>query len=55
MYLNPRLTLYNLVDDPGETQPVRNSTILRKLRGMVIMFQNEMRLDARAAGDSFSP
>ena len=55
MYLNPRLTLYNLVDDPGEKKPVRNSTILRKLRGMVIMFQNEMRLDARAAGDSFSP
>ncbi|GAB5562580.1 MAG: sulfatase [Synoicihabitans sp.] len=51
MYLNPRLTLYNLVEDPGEKKPVRNATLLRKLRGMTILFQEEMRRDARPAGD----
>ena len=51
MYLNPSLTLYNLEDDPGEKKPVRDAAILRKLRGMIIMFQNEMRLDSRPAGD----
>lgn len=55
MYLNPSLTLYNLDDDPGEKKPVRDGTILRKLRGMVIMFQHEMRLDSRPAGDTLSP
>jgi arylsulfatase A len=53
LYLNPSLTLYNLASDPGETEPVRNSTMLRKLRGMAILFQEEMRLDARPAGDEF--
>lgn len=50
LYLNPRLTLFNLKQDPGETTPVRNGKVLRKLRGMAILFQEEMRLDARPSG-----
>ncbi len=49
--LNPSLELYDLATDPGESEPVRNGEILRKLRGMAIMFQDEMRLDARPAGE----
>lgn len=51
LYLNPSLSLYDLNADPGEQDPVRNRDITRKLRGMAILFQNEMRLDARPAGD----
>ena len=51
LYLNPSLTLYDLANDSGESTPVRNGEILRKLRGMAILFQEEMRLDARPAGD----
>lgn len=51
LHLNPSLQLYNLEADPGETQTVRNRGILRKLRGMAIMFQDEMRRDARPAGE----
>ncbi|TWT71368.1 sulfatase-like hydrolase/transferase [Crateriforma conspicua] len=50
LVLNPSLTLYDLAKDPGETKPVRNGEILRKLRGMAILFQEEMRHDARPAG-----
>ncbi|MFN3161532.1 MAG: alpha/beta fold hydrolase [Rubinisphaera brasiliensis] len=53
LFLDPALTLYNLKADPGETTPVRNGEILRKLRGMVVMFQEEMRRDARPAGEVF--
>lgn len=53
--LNPQLELYNLAADPGETTPVRNGEILRKLRGMAILFQHEMRLDARPAGETSLP
>ncbi|MDV6030523.1 MAG: sulfatase-like hydrolase/transferase [Phycisphaera sp. RhM] len=49
--LNPSLQLYDLTDDPAESQPVRNGEIIRKLRGMAILFQEEMRLDARPAGE----
>ena len=52
LYLNPSLTLYDLVSDPGESQPVRDGEILRKLRGMSILFQEEMRRDARPAGQA---
>ncbi|MDP6445412.1 MAG: sulfatase-like hydrolase/transferase [Pirellulaceae bacterium] len=48
--LNPSLQLYDLAKDPGESRLVRNRDITRKLRGMAIMFQEEMRLDARPAG-----
>jgi arylsulfatase A-like enzyme len=49
--LHPSLQLYDLAQDPGESSPARNRDITRKLRGMTILFQEEMRLDARPAGD----
>lgn len=52
LYLNPSLQLYDLATDPGETKLVRNGEILRKLRGMAVLFQEEMRLDARHAGEA---
>ncbi|MCM8538067.1 MAG: sulfatase-like hydrolase/transferase [Lentisphaeraceae bacterium] len=52
LYLNPTLKLYDLEKDPGETKFARSKGILKKLRGMAIMFQNEMREDARPAGKS---
>lgn len=55
LYLNPSLELYDLTEDLGESQPVRNGEILRKLRGMAILFQEEMRLDARPAGKVSAP
>jgi hypothetical protein len=51
MHLNPTLTLYDLKADPGETTPVRNGQLIRKLRGMAILFQEEMRIGTRPAGD----
>ncbi len=52
LYLNPSLALYDLAKDPGESSPARNREITRKLRGMAILFQEEMRLDARPAGQA---
>lgn len=52
LYLNPSLELYDLAKDPGESKQVRNRDITRKLRGMAVMFQEEMRLDARPAGEA---
>ncbi|MCZ6673159.1 MAG: sulfatase [Verrucomicrobia bacterium] len=52
LYLNPNLELFDLKNDPGETTSVRNTAISKKLRGMAILFQHEMRLDARPAGDT---
>ena len=52
LYLNPSLQLYDLAKDPGESKLARNRDIIRKLRGMAIMFQEEMRLDARPAGEA---
>jgi hypothetical protein len=52
LYLNPSLQLYDLGKDPGESKFVRNREIIRKLRGMAILFQEEMRLDARPAGQA---
>ena len=49
--LNPNVELYDLEHDPGERKPLRNGKIIRKLRGMAIMFQDEMRLGARPAGE----
>lgn len=51
MVLNPQLTLYNLETDPGETTPHREPGAIRKLRGMAVMFQEEMSRDARQAGE----
>ena len=50
--LNPSLQLFDLASDPGESKVVRNRDITRKLRGMAVLFQNEMRLDSRPAGDA---
>ena len=55
LYLNPSLQLYDLADDPGESKLVRNKDITRKLRGMAILFQEEMQLDARPAGVATAP
>jgi len=51
LYLNPSLELYDLEKDPGELKFARNREMLRKLRGMAILFQEEMRRDARPAGE----
>jgi arylsulfatase A-like enzyme len=40
--LSPALQLFDLEADPGETTPVRNPPLLRKLRGLAVMFQEEM-------------
>jgi arylsulfatase A len=50
LYLNPALTLYDLEEDPHETTPVRNGSIARKLRGMAVLFQEELRETTRPVG-----
>jgi arylsulfatase A-like enzyme len=50
LFLTPELTLYNLRKDPSESRRVRNGPVLRKLRGMAIMFQEEMTLHCRPVG-----
>lgn len=50
LYVNPTLTLYDLQGDPGESKPVRNAKVARKLRGMAVLFQEEMRDAARPVG-----
>ncbi len=50
LYLNPSLELYDLTNDPGESKIVHNQEITRKLRGMAVLFQEEMQFDARPAG-----
>lgn len=40
--LSPALQLYDLQADPGESRPVRNPQMLRKLRGLAVLFQEEM-------------
>lgn len=50
LYLNPSLELYDLSTDPRELEVTRNREVTRKLRGMAIMFQEEMQRDARPAG-----
>jgi len=50
LYLNPSLQLYDLAKDPGESKFARNKDIVRKLRGMSILFQEEMLADARSPG-----
>lgn len=51
LMLNPQLTVYDLEADPGESKPVRGKMI-RRLRGMAVMFQEEMSRDARQAGEA---
>lgn len=40
--LNPAPQLFDLEADPGEAKPVRDAARIRKLRGMAVMFQEEM-------------
>jgi arylsulfatase A-like enzyme len=49
--LNPRITVYDLEKDPKESKPIRNRELSRKLRGMAVMFQEEMSRDSRKAGE----
>jgi hypothetical protein len=51
LHLDPNLELFDLEQDPGETKPLRNSQVIRKLRGMAILFQEEMRTGTRPAGE----
>lgn len=51
LFLAPGLTLYDLEEDPGESKPARNGEVTRKLRGMAVMFQEEMSRDGRRAGE----
>ncbi|MEM9018563.1 MAG: sulfatase [Verrucomicrobiota bacterium] len=52
LFLNPSLTIYDLEADPGETKPVRGPGLVKRLRGMAVMFQEEMSRDARQAGEA---
>ena len=49
--LNPRIIVYDLEKDPKESKPISNRELSRKLRGMAVMFQEEMSRDARKAGE----
>jgi arylsulfatase A len=40
--LSPSLQLFDLEADPGEQKPVRDAATIRRLRGMAVMFQEEM-------------
>jgi arylsulfatase A-like enzyme len=40
--LSPALQLFDLDADPSESKPVRNGAVMRKLRGMAVIFQEEM-------------
>lgn len=40
--LSPALQLFDLEADPAEAKPVKNPPVLRKLRGLAVMFQEEM-------------
>lgn len=51
LFLNPAPTLYDLEADPGESKPVRQAETLRRLRGMAVLFQEEMSREARKAGE----
>lgn len=51
LVLNPSLQLYDLSKDPGESTPVRSGGIARKMRGMAVLFQEEMRVNTRPAGE----
>ncbi len=48
LHLHPSLVLYDLNEDPGERHPIANGSMKRKLRGMAILFQEEMARYAEA-------
>ncbi|MEM7698544.1 MAG: sulfatase-like hydrolase/transferase [Verrucomicrobiota bacterium] len=49
LMLSPQLSLFDLAEDPGERNPIR-SKLTRKLRGMAVLFQEEMRQNGRPVG-----
>jgi len=51
LQLNPNLQLFDLEKDPRETKPARNREMIKKLRGMAILFHEEMRTGTRPAGE----
>ena len=42
LVLSPALQLFDLESDPGEQKPVRDAATTRRLRGMAVLFQEEM-------------
>ena len=50
MTIAPRITVYNLKEDPSESTPVRGREMLRRMRGMAVLFQEEMSLTSRPPG-----
>jgi arylsulfatase A-like enzyme len=42
LMLSPSLQLFDLENDPAESKPIRKGPVIRKLRGMAVMFQEEM-------------
>lgn len=50
MTMAPRITVYNLKEDPSESTPVRERELLRRMRGMAVLFQEEMSLTSRRPG-----
>jgi len=40
--LSPMLQLFDLEADPSEQKPMRDAAVIRRLRGMAVMFQEEM-------------
>ena len=40
--LGPTLELFDLESDPRESKPVRDPALQSKLRGLAVMFQEEM-------------
>ncbi|MDF1851905.1 MAG: sulfatase [Verrucomicrobiales bacterium] len=55
LFLNPQLVIYDLEKDPGERKPIREKGLVKRLRGMAVMFQEEMSRDARQAGRAQRP
>ncbi len=55
LFLNPQLTVYDLKTDPGETKSIRSRDLIKRLRGMAVMFQEEMSRDSRKAGFATRP
>jgi len=51
LQLNPDFKLFDLEKDPGETKPIHNPKLTKKLRGMAVLFQEEMRTGTRPAGE----
>jgi len=54
LFLSPGLTLFDLEADPGESTPVRDASLSRKMRGMAVIFQEEMARHGRRPGVSES-